>query len=421
MPDSKNWKKFATLFSLYIAQSVPMSFFSTVVPVIMRQEHYSLESIGLLQLVKLPWVAKFIWAGWVDNNSRNSKDLKKWIVFSEIFYAAVICSIAFLDLASDFKMIVVLMVVAFTASATQDIATDAFAILVLRKEERAFGNSIQVAGSFVGALISAGILVFAYTYFGWSVFLFMLAGFILFALVPLRFYRKEYTINKSDNYRFTFREFLRFFKIPGMPRHLLILSLFFSGFIGVLTMLKPYLYDLGYNLTQIAFMSGIIGPTSSIVWAFITGFLIRQTGRKQAMMAIAGLITLNAMYFWWIAGLDPSLLQVYLGIFLVWGSYGASSVVIYTSSMDMVRPEASAFDFTFQIVIPHFTSILVAASSGIVADALGYQGLYVGEAVLGLVTLFAVIFAMPKRMVKRPAVEDNNGRNHAAVNHDKSK
>ncbi|TFH48248.1 MAG: MFS transporter, partial [Bacteroidia bacterium] len=56
----KNWPKFPTLFSLYIAQSIPMSFFSTVVPVIIRQENYSLESIGLMQLVKLPWIVKFM-------------------------------------------------------------------------------------------------------------------------------------------------------------------------------------------------------------------------------------------------------------------------------------------------------------------------------------------------------------------------
>jgi hypothetical protein len=49
-----------------------MSFFSTVIPVIMRQENYSLESIGLLQLVKLPWIFKFLWAPLIDNVSRST-------------------------------------------------------------------------------------------------------------------------------------------------------------------------------------------------------------------------------------------------------------------------------------------------------------------------------------------------------------
>ncbi len=88
--NEKNWHKFPLLFSLYIAQSIPMSFFSTVVPVIMRQENYSLSSIGLLQLIKLPWTLKFLWAPMVVNKARTPKDLKRLIFISEAFYALVI-------------------------------------------------------------------------------------------------------------------------------------------------------------------------------------------------------------------------------------------------------------------------------------------------------------------------------------------
>ncbi|MBP8011770.1 MAG: MFS transporter, partial [Parabacteroides sp.] len=60
--------KLVTFFCLYIAQSIPMSFFSTVIPVMMRQENFSLASIGLLQLIKLPWILKFLWSPLVDRN-----------------------------------------------------------------------------------------------------------------------------------------------------------------------------------------------------------------------------------------------------------------------------------------------------------------------------------------------------------------
>ena len=112
----KNWPKFPVLFSLYIAQSIPMSFFSTVVPIIMRQENFSLSSIGMLQLVKLPWILKFLWAPVVDNKARSTKDLKRWIFISELFYALIIFAVAFLSLETDFKLIVFLVVIAFLAS-----------------------------------------------------------------------------------------------------------------------------------------------------------------------------------------------------------------------------------------------------------------------------------------------------------------
>ena len=169
-----NWKKFPVLFSLYIAQSIPMSFFSTVVPVIMRQEHYSLQSIGLLQLVKLPWILKFLWAPLVDNSSSNTKQLTKWIIGSELFYAVIIISIGFFDLQTDFTLMIFLIVIAFVASATQDIATDIMAIRVLSKEERSLGNSMQSAGSFLGSLIGTGVLLLAYITLGGEIYYFCL-------------------------------------------------------------------------------------------------------------------------------------------------------------------------------------------------------------------------------------------------------
>ena len=156
----KIWLKFLVLFSLYIAQSIPMSFFSTVIPVIMRQEKYSLESIGLLQLVKLPWILKFLWAPLIDNNARTSRRIRSMIIISEIFYAIVILSIGLFDLQTDFKLIVILMILAFIASATQDIVVDIFAILQLNPSERSLGNSMQSAGSFVGSLYAYGYHAF---------------------------------------------------------------------------------------------------------------------------------------------------------------------------------------------------------------------------------------------------------------------
>ncbi len=394
MPESKNWKKFPTLFSLYIAQSVPMSFFSTVVPVIMRQENYSLESIGYIQLIRLPWLIKFLWAPLVDNSSRNSADLKRWIVLCEIFYAVVIISIGFLNLQTDFKLIVALMVLAVTASATQDIATDAFAILVLKKNERGLGNSLQSAGSFAGALIGTGVLLIVYSFFGWTVFLFLLAAFVLFAIIPLRFYKTVHTIEKREGYRLSFREMGRFFRIPGISKRVLLLIFYYSGFMGLLTMLKPYLVDLGYELAEIGFMSGIVGASAATGCAMLTGLLIKLAGRRRTLVILAGLTTLAGIYLWWISRGDPTTLQIYAALCLVWASYGASAVIIYTTSMDLVRPGAAGTDFTIQIVILYLSGMVVSVFSGRTAEAIGYSGLFAIEAILGLITVFVTLYAI---------------------------
>jgi predicted MFS family arabinose efflux permease len=391
-----NWLKFPVLFSLYIAQSIPMSFFSTVVPVIMRQENYSLESIGLLQLVKLPWIVKFLWAPLIDNRAKNTTQLKRWIIFSEIFYACVILSIAMFNLQTDFKLIVVLMIVAFIASATQDIATDAFAILLLKPRERGLGNSMQSAGSFTGTLIGTGVLLIVFHYFGWTALLVLLAGFVLVALIPLAFYGNKSVIEKDHRQRVTLAEIAYFFRRRGMHKRILVLVFYYSGIIGVLAMIKPFLVDQGYNVKQIGFMSGIIGTSVAAVAALAAGYIIRQIGRRKSMFLFLTLSLTAAGYLWYISQQTPSLLALYTGICLMWGSYGMSTVAVYTTSMDVVRPGREGTDFTIQIVITHLSSLIIAVLSGKAGDMIGYTGLFGIEALLSVFTFAVLLYSLPK-------------------------
>jgi predicted MFS family arabinose efflux permease len=392
----KTWFKFPVLFSLYIAQSIPMSFFSTVIPVIMRQEKYSLESIGLLQLVKLPWILKFLWAPLIDNNSRTSGRLRSMIIISEIFYALVILSIGLFDLQTDFKLIILLMILAFIASATQDIAVDIFAILQLDPSERSLGNSMQSAGSFVGSLFGTGVLLIAYYYFGWTNLLIMLSAFVVFAIVPMLLYRRPVEIDPEVHKNVSLADIYRFFAMKGKHKRVLILVFAYSGIIGILTMLKPYLVDLGYNVKQIGFMSGIFGTSTGALSALAGGFIIRKAGRKLSMYIFLLAALMAASWFWFLSLSVPSVYSLYFGIGLLWGSYGLLSVGIYTTSMDIVRKGREGTDFTIQIVITHLSSLIIAVTSGKIGDMIGYTGLFGLEILLCLFTMAIFIYSLPK-------------------------
>lgn len=398
--ERKNWTKFPVLFSLYIAQSVPMSFFSTVVPVIMRQENYSLESIGLLQLVKIPWIIKFFWAPLVDSKASKPLHYKRWIILSELFYAIIIIGIGFLSLQTDFRLIIILMVTAFIASATQDIATDAYAILILKKEERGIGNSMQSGGSFAGALLGTGVLLIAYHYFGWSLLLYLLACFVLFAIIPLLFYdsgKNNVPFGKQKE-RISLADIYRFFAEKGKHKRVLILSFYYSGIIGILAMIKPYMVDLGYTVKEIGVISGIIGTSVAAGAAFLSGLIIKKTGRRFSSFLYASISLAAALFFVIISSGNPSGWQIYAGICLVWGAYGLSTVVIYTTSMDIVRKGREGTDFTIQIVISHLSGMIIAILSGKAGDLLGYTGLFSLEAALAAINILILFYALPKKM-----------------------
>ncbi|RIH66150.1 MFS transporter [Mariniphaga sediminis] len=393
--------KYFTLLTLYLAQSIPMSFFSTVVPVIMRMENYSLESIGYLQLIKLPWIIKFLWAPMVDRNCNNTRQYRRWILVSETFYAVVIFSIGFLNLETDFTSIIVLMVIAFTASATHDIATDAFAILILKERERSLGNSMQSAGNFIGTLMGSGVLLVIYHYWGWQYLLFSLAAFVLVVLIPVSLYRdREQKQPEQSRKNISPLEFVWFFRQKKIGGHLLLLFLFYSGLIGILTMVKPYLVDLGYSVKEIGFISGIFGTACGAAMTVPAGIFIRKVGLSKAVWVFPLINLMVAFYFFGLTFTSHTTYLIYIAVALLWSAYAMSSVFVYTLAMKIVRKGREGTDFTLQIVITHLSSLIIAVMSGKIADAVTYRGLFVLEIGMGLLLIILIPFIFKNHFYK---------------------
>jgi len=402
--NKKETNKYFTLLSLYLGQSIPMSFFSTVVPVIMRMENYSLESIGYLQLIKLPWIIKFLWAPLVDKTSSNTRQYRRWILASEIFYAIVIFSIGFMDLKINFTAIIIFMIIAFLASATQDIATDAFAILILKERERSLGNSMQTAGSFIGTLMGSGVLLIIYYYCGWKYLLFALAAFVLVALIPVSLYpAKNQSASQKSGKNISLLEFAMFFKQKKIGRHLILLFIFYSGLIGILTMIKPYMVDLGYNVKEIGFISGIFGTATGTLMTIPAGIIIRKKGLKKSIRAFQCFNLFSACFFFFLTFTSHPLYLIYIGVAILWGAYAMSSVFIFTLAMKIVRKGREGTDFTIQIVITHFSSLIISVMSGKLADAITYRGLFVTEILLCSLVLILIPFIFKNNFYSRYA------------------
>lgn len=384
-----------TFFFLYIAQSIPKSFFSTIIPVMMRQENFDLSTIGAMQLIKLPWILKFIWSPYVDKKCQSVEDYKKWILGSEIIYAASIFVIAFMDFKVDFLTIIFMVFISFTASATQDIATDALAVLSFSKKDKSMVNSMQSMGSFGGVMIGSGLLLLLFQTMGWSSLLPYVGLFVLLAIIPLivnpniKFKKKDQkdTAKLKDIWLF-FKQ-----KDQNIWKQIVFLFFYYSGVIGTLAMLKPYLVDMGFTVKQIGFMFGIIGTAVGFIASFFGGLIVRRIGRYRSRILFATMTLISTIFFCIFIHLPYSALLLYIGVVLLWSSYGMATIIVYTTAMDYVRPGKEGTDFTIQTVITHLSSMFVAMISGVIAQKLGYQILAIVEVMLASFTLVFILTA----------------------------
>ncbi len=384
-------------FCLYIAQSIPSSFFATALQVMMREANYSLATIGLLQLVKLPWVVKFLWSPLVDRHCLTGRDFRRCIVVSEIVYAIFIILAGHLNVTDNLYLIIFMVMLSLVASATQDIATDALAILMHRGRDKSMVNSMQSMGSFGGALIGSGVLLLVLHRFGWHAVTPFLGVFVLLMLIPL-LRRKDLNIAQKDvRQRARLTDFASFFIQRGIWRQIGFLLLYYASIIGILSMMRPWLVDLGYSMKEIGVMSGIIGTSAAFCASFGAGFIVRRIGIFTARILFACFILLTTLYFLGLVMLGtPTTAMLYGGIVLMWMSYGMATIVVYTSAMECVRPGREGTDFTVQTVLTHLSGIIMAGLSGAVADHFGYYGLFLAEVIIASISLVYIILLFRK-------------------------
>lgn len=387
-----------TFFCLYVAQSIPSSFLSTALQVMMREQQFSLASIGLLQLVKLPWILKFLWAPIVDRRCLTVADYKRCIIVSELVYAGLLFVLGLLHVRSDIYLILALVVMSLIASGTQDIATDSLAALSYEGRDKSLVNTMQSTGSFAGTLVGSGLLLIVLHRYGWRVVLVFLALFVLLALVPLVLNRQiTFTRKKDPAKRARLGDFALFFTRKGIWRQVIFLILFYAGLMAILPMLRPWLVDQGFDMGTIGVLSGLLGTGTACLSSFGGGFLVRRIGIYRARKYFATLILAVAAYFYLLTHIEPSLPLMTLGVILLWGAYGAASIVVYVSSMETLRKGREGTDFTVQIVITHLCGIVMAILGGALADRAGYEGLFGLALLLATISLIYIHLVFKKK------------------------
>lgn len=292
----------------------------------------------------------------------------------------------------------------FVASATQDIATDAFASLSFNKEDKSLLNGIQSMGLFGGTLLGSGVLLVLFHKYGWGTITPMLSILALFALIPM-FRDKSIDVSQKKDYdKASYKDILLFFAQKGIWRQIGFLFVYYSSIIGILSVLRPYLVDLGYSIKEIGFYSGIVGTSVAFVCSFFAGLLIKKIGRNRSRIIFAFVILCTCLFFLYLTYVKVSLLLLLVAISLLWGSYGMSSVLVYTTSMDCARKGREGTDFTIQTVITHISSMIIALHCGRIADVFGYRGLFALEVLLSVLSILYILYFFG---VKRDEQRDN--------------
>jgi predicted MFS family arabinose efflux permease len=279
-------------------------------------------------------------------------------------------------------------------SATQDIATDGYAITRLKPEWRGLGNSIQVVGYKLGMVTGSGGLLWLVAHYGWQRSYGGLACLMLLVIVPVLFMRDDRTPLQQagshapwqglHGYGALFRDFVA---RPGMHWWLATIALYKFGDSLASRMTGPLLSDRGLTLEQIGVVTGVAGATAGVLGAFVGGASLLRIGHREALLAAGALQALGlAGYLLVVAGLQ----HVYaIGAIVYFEQFadGLSTVALFTLMMDRCRAHSPGTDYSLQASLMVTVTGMAALLGGWFTEQLGYGPVFATAAVLTLLAL----------------------------------
>jgi predicted MFS family arabinose efflux permease len=278
------------------------------------------------------------------------------------------------------------------AAATQDVATDGLAVRLLPERWRGLGNSLQVGGYKLGMLASGSGLLLLVGYLGWNVSLGLLAAGLLVLTLPIAWFPEKKLLPfqaaraEAPGAGLLLRHYKGLLAQPGMMAWLVVVLTFKLGDALGSPMIKPMLVDQGWDASALGQLT-LISSLAGIGGALLGGMLYARWDAMRSLLVFgmaqaAGLAAMAVLI-----GRGSEVGLVYAVALFEQGADGMSTVALFAVMMSRCRPEHEGADFTLQASAQLLLSGLVGACSGFLAKTVGYGGLFLGAALLGLAML----------------------------------
>lgn len=358
----------------------------------MRKGGASLENIGYLGLMGIPYALKFLWAPYIDRGAGSANHYKRIIFIMTICYSLVAAFASQMDPQTNLLGLVGVLSLGLLFLATQDIAVDAIATRILKPEERGMGNGIQAAGAFAGYFVGGGfMLIFFDRIGGWSNAVLILSGLLLLSLIPLIFFKEPGGGAKS---RANLFDVLTFFKRKHILAVLLVAVVSGVPLEVAYHKLRPLLVDQKFSTEQIGWYISIIGMASGLLVSLLFGALMKRIGvRRGFLLSLAlAILAFPALVLVAMGYVSPAYL---LGaVLLGGGASGAMHATLYALYMNNGREGKEGTDFTVQNALAFLAARIPAPLFGLFADRTGYTGLFLfagGLHVLLLIIALVVV------------------------------
>ncbi len=351
---------------LYFAEGLPFGIAYDVWPVFFRVHGVSLREIGLMSLLSLPWTWKLLWAPLVDRFGAR----QHWVTACLFVLGATTLAIVPQDASHPSILMWALLLLFTTASATQDIAIDAYAVDVSNPQNVGSINGTRVSAARVALMIGGGGVVFLADYTGWSG-LWVGLAVVFFLLAVVAWVSPRVPLDSSAR-RDAIRPVLKWVFRWEMVPVLLFVLLYKVGDSTLGRMVKPFWVDEGYSLSEIGLISVSLGTVLTILGAITGGWFTNRYGIFKALLWLGLAQLVSNLGYVTVAALDLPRESIYVASVIESFTQGLGTAAFLSFLMNLCDKEHAATQYAILSAMFALTRDVAGAFTGIGVESLGY-------------------------------------------------
>ena len=384
----------------------------------LREAGIDRSTIGYLSWVGLAYGIKWMWAPLVDRMpipllTRRLGRRRSWLLLSQLVIVGGLVGMALNDPSQLLGPLVACALAVAVASATQDIALDAYRIESAEANaQAALAASYQTGYRLAMIWAGAGVLWIAawaqgeqatgYAQAAWQAAYLVMAASMLPCMLMVLGSPEPVTAalkparNVAEWLHGAVVEPFADFWLRYRWQAVLVLALIAVYRISDVVMgimANPFYVDMGFTKSEVASVTKVYGVIMTLVGAFVGGVLSARWGMMRILMLGAVLSAASNLLFVWLSGVghDVNALIWVISADNLASGIASAAFIGYLSSLTNIQYSATQYALlsSMMLLLPKF----IAGFSGEFVDAYGYADFFTATACLGLPVLVLVALA----------------------------
>lgn len=428
----------AAMLFLGFSAGLPFLLVFSTLSAWLRDQGVERSTIGFFGWVGIMFSIKVLWAPIVDRLplpllTRALGKRRSWMLVAQACIALGVMAMAVTDPVTELPRLALLAVFVAFASATQDVAIDAWRVEAVEVERQGAMAASYIFGYRLALLVAGAGAFYIADFASWAtayrvMALLMLVGMTTTLLVAEPDHKISQATREMEQRmagaitRFAHlpvpvqrlaawfsgavaAPFMEFFRRNGLAAFVILalVGLYKVSDLIMGIMANPFYIDLGFSKSEIATVAKVFGFAMTITGTAVGGVLVARIGLMRSLLTGAVMVATTNLLFMVLAVVGPDLWMLAVTISADNLSVGVSSVALIAYLSSLTHRAYTATQYALFSSLMTLPGQFIGGFSGVVVDAIGYASFFVYAACAGLPAIGLVIYLMRRpQLVSRP-------------------